>query len=172
MADIDAKKIEELRALPRAGMGEDAELCKRLEDRVVWSTDRLDCIPDSTAIEAAARIRSLSSRVERAEQLAYTGAISLASIDEGATRPETWKERAENRQAVFLLAKRRAEAAESEAAVLREDLTDAERVIASYETLIDHIEAFYPEVVEEQRAQFKDDAFTRRARTALEGREP
>ena len=114
MADIDAKKIEELRALPRAGMGEDAELCKRLEDRVVWSADRLDCISDSTAIEAA----------------------------------------------------------ESEAAALREDLTDAERVIASYETLIDHIEAFYPEVVEEQRAQFKDDAFTRRARTALEGREP
>jgi len=69
-----------------------------------------------------ARIRSLSSRVERAEQLAYTGAISLASIDEGATRPETWKERAENRQAVFLLAKRRAEAAESEAAALREAL--------------------------------------------------
>ena len=51
------------------------------------------------------------------EQLAYTGAISLASIDEGATRPETWKERAENRQAVFLLAKRRAEAAD-QAAVL------------------------------------------------------
>ena len=60
----------------------------------------------------------LASRVERAEQLAYTGAISLASIDEGATRPETWKERAENRQAVFLLAKRRAEAAETRSAQL------------------------------------------------------
>lgn len=44
MPDINAKKIEELRALPRAGMGE--------------------------------------------------GAISLASIDEGAPRPKTWKERA------------------------------------------------------------------------------
>ena len=155
------------------------DLCKRLEGKVVWSADGLDCIPDNTAIEAAARIRSLSSRVERAEQLAYTGAISLASIDEDAPRPETWKERAENRQAVFLLAKRRAEAAESEAAALREALRPFAKAASDYERqgeffsnnieLVLRVSVFAaPEYHNSTAVQVGD---LRRARTALEGRD-
>lgn len=156
-------------SLASASGGEDAELCKRLEDKVVWSADGLDCIPDNTAIEAAARIRSLSSRVERAEQLAYTGAISLASIDEDAPRPETWKERAENRQAVFLLAKRRAEAAESEAAALRERVGLLEKALEPFAEAATKGEIRgYPPNYFVGATEFEN---ARRARTALEGRD-
>lgn len=113
------------------------------------------------------------------EQLAYTGAISLASIDEGATRPETWKERAENRQAVFLLAKRRAEAAESEAAALREALRPFAKAASDYERqgeffsnnieLVLRVSVFAaPEYHNSTAVQVGD---LRRARTALEGRD-
>ena len=98
------------------------------------------------------------------EQLAYTGAISLASIDEGATRPETWKERAENRQAVFLLAKRRAEAAESEAAALREALRP----------FVSHYEPWMERQADGDRMcvyPVHTMGDLRRARTALEGRD-
>lgn len=67
----------------------------------------------AAATRHALRFDELTERAEGAERLAYTGATSLASIDEDTTCPETWKERAENRQAVFLLAKRRVEAAEN-----------------------------------------------------------
>ena len=145
------------------------DLCKRLEGKVVWSADGLDCIPDNTAIEAAARIRSLSSRVERAEQLAYTGAISRASIDEDAPRPETWKERAENRQAVFLLAKRRAEAAESEAAALRERVGLLEKALEPFAEAATKGEIRgYPPNYFVGATEFEN---ARRARTALEGRD-
>ena len=87
----------------------------------------------------------------------------IASIDEGAPRPETWKERAENRQAVFLLAKRRAEAAETRAEELEKAL---DREIA-------HADELRQSATSATMREDWDVAYTslRRARSALEGRE-
>lgn len=151
MPNIDAKKIDQ----------------NTIE---FWRFNTENCDTSSVQIQrenllslldiASKSLATPSLAGEAVEGLAYTGAISLASIDEGAPRPETWKERAENQQAVFLLAKRRAEAAETRAEELEKAL---DREIA-------HADELRQSATSATMREAWDVAYTslRRARTALE----
>lgn len=154
---------------------EDGELLRVIDETLQTMASQASVPMDlwdkhsNAVLSLMAHIRSLSARVEGAERLVYTGAISLASIDEGAPRPETWKERAENRQAVFLLAKRRATAAESEAAALRKRVGVLEKALEPFAKTAEYYEPNEGDDADhlwgENNLKIGD---LRRARTALE----
>jgi len=130
--DAKAREIEELR-----------QYLKISDDAILEESGLADQRRD-TLRSAHAEITALTARLSQAERerdeakaAPLTG--TTAGIDDDVTHPETWQERAENTRRVLIMAKRRAERAESSrdalAALLRkaaEGLKRSEKAIGPF----------------------------------------